>query len=196
MYKGDQGCQSNRHHHPLSILQRIAENDKTAVKDCVEQYQNLVWDLTRKFTASGDDAEDAVQEIFIDIWKNAAKYDAEKSPEWAFVALIARRRLIDRLRKHYRRPRFASVEYDLEARASDAHLKLESRLEVRLAVEALNKLSEHENQIIRMSVCGGMSHPEIAETVGLPLGTVKTQIRRGLIKIRHSLGEPRYSPAG
>jgi RNA polymerase sigma-70 factor (ECF subfamily) len=191
MNKGIHGPRANQNLTPLTILERIANNDKSAVKDCLEKYENLVWNLTRKFTNSKEDAEDAVQEIFIDIWKNAFRFDPKKSPEGAFVTMIARRRLIDSLRKHYRRPIFFSFEYDLTGKASDAHQRLELLLEVRPALDALNKLSDNENQIIRMSVFSGISHGEIAKAVGLPLGTVKTRIRRGLIKLRLSLGLPR-----
>src|SRR5215212_9595046 len=96
------------HTENTSILQRIAGGDQTAVQDCLNQYGNLVWYLVKKFNGNAEDAEDAAQEIFIDIWRNAARFDAAKAPEAAFITMIARRRLIDRLRKHKRRSQFQS----------------------------------------------------------------------------------------
>ncbi len=78
---------------PLTILQRIAKKDKTAVKDCVDTYGNFIWALARKFTDSTEEAEAAAQEIFIDIWRYAERIDKLQSAENILIALIARRRL-------------------------------------------------------------------------------------------------------
>lgn len=79
---------------PLSIFQRIAEKDKTAAQDCVDTYGNFIWALAKKFTNSTEEAEVAVQEIFIDIWRYAEHGDKTQSAETILIALIARRRLI------------------------------------------------------------------------------------------------------
>ena len=82
----------------LTILQRLAEKDKTAVADCIDAYGNFIWALARKFTHSPEEAEAAVQEIFIDIWRYAERADQAQSPENLLIALIARRRLIKHLK--------------------------------------------------------------------------------------------------
>ena len=169
------------------ILQRIAGQDKEAVGECLDAYGKLVWSLARKYTKTREDAEDAVQDIFIDIWKYAARFDARKSPECAFITLIARRRLIDRLRKSTLQPQTAVFEDEMQNETCDADKKLHILLEVRYAVAALNKLGAQQKQIVQMSIYGGMTHSEIARTTGLPLGTVKSQIRRGFQKIRESI---------
>lgn len=78
----------------LTILQRIAERDKTAVKDCVDTYGNFIWALAQKFTASNEEVEAAAREIFIDIWRYAERVDQSPSAENLLISLIARRRLI------------------------------------------------------------------------------------------------------
>lgn len=78
----------------LTILQRLAKKDKTAVKNCVDTYGNFIWALARKFTASREEAEAAAQEIFIDIWRYAALGDSNQSAEHLLIGQIARRRLI------------------------------------------------------------------------------------------------------
>lgn len=170
-----------------TILQRIARADKTAFEDCVNFYGDFVWSLARKFTKTREDAEDAVQEIFIDIWKNSARFDPAKSPESAFIWLIARRRLIDQLRKYIRLPQNSFPENALVKLASDSHKKLQLYVEMRPTVYALNKLKPREKEIIQMAIYEGMSHSEIAKAVGLPLGTVKSRMRQGLKKIRSSI---------
>ena len=82
---------------PSTILQRIANKDKTAVKDCVDAYGNFIWALAQKFTDSTEEAEAATQEIFTDIWRYAERGNNTQSPENLLIALIARRRLIKHL---------------------------------------------------------------------------------------------------
>lgn len=78
----------------LSLFQRIANKDQTAIKDCIETYGNFIWMLARKFTNSTEDAEAATQEIFLDIWQYAENTDNIQSAEKTLIALVARRRLI------------------------------------------------------------------------------------------------------
>ena len=78
----------------LTILQRIAKKDQTAVKDCVDNYGSFIWALARKFTRSREEAEAAAQEIFTDIWRYSECVDKSQSTESVLIALIARRRLI------------------------------------------------------------------------------------------------------
>ncbi len=82
---------------PLTILQRVAPSDKSAIKDCIDTYGNFIWALARKFTASTEEAEAAAQEIFTDIWRYAERADKAQSAESILIALIARRRLIKHL---------------------------------------------------------------------------------------------------
>lgn len=89
--------QTNPSTESSAILQRIRRRDKTAVKDCIETYGNLVWALARKYTDSLEEAETATQEIFFDIWRNGGRCDPTKSDEADFIYLIARRRLNIRL---------------------------------------------------------------------------------------------------
>ena len=93
-----------------SVLQRIASGDSAAVRDCIEQYGALVWSLARRLSRSPSDAEDATQEIFLDIWRSAGRFDAAQGSDKVFIAMIARRRLIDRLRKTSAEPPMDPVE--------------------------------------------------------------------------------------
>src|SRR5687768_16447720 len=93
-----------------TILNRIANGDATAVQDCLKTYGGLVWSLARRMLRHPDDAEDVVQEIFIDVWKNAARFDPSRSSETTFIAMIARHRIIDRIRYAARRISADSLE--------------------------------------------------------------------------------------
>jgi RNA polymerase sigma-70 factor, ECF subfamily len=172
----------------LSLLERIAAGDQTAVKACMDTYGGLVWTLARRFSSSVADAEDATQEIFLEVWKSAARYDAAMGSESVFVTTIARRRLIDRLRATRRRP--ATEEFDEEhvtQGALDAPEVGAVAVDAEIAARALAQLGDAEREIVLMGVVEGMTHSEIATATRKPLGTVKTQLRRGLIKVRRLL---------
>lgn len=90
--------QTNQSTESSAIFQKIAKADKTAIKNCIDAYGNLVWALARKYTDSLEEAETATQEIFLDIWRYAGRCDSTKFDETVFIFLIARRRLIKRWR--------------------------------------------------------------------------------------------------
>src|SRR5450755_3811278 len=93
-----------------SMLQRIASGDSAAVRECIDQYGGLVWSIARRLSRTPSDAEDATQEIFLDIWRSAARFDATQGSDKVFITTIARRRLIDRLRKTSSEPAMDPVE--------------------------------------------------------------------------------------
>jgi RNA polymerase sigma factor (sigma-70 family) len=171
-----------------TILQRIASGDKTAVQMCLSTYGGLVWSLARRMSPNADDAEDAVQEIFVDIWKNAERFDPSQASETTFVAMIARRRLIDRLRKINRRPVTDSIEDMLSEPANRFDEKMQVSLEGKQAAEALKELRPEQRQVLQLSIYQGLSHQEIADALSMPIGTVKTHARRGILQVRETLG--------
>ncbi|CAM2069418.1 Sigma-70 family RNA polymerase sigma factor [Sulfidibacter corallicola] len=164
------------------LLPRIAHGDQAAVKLCIERYGGLIWSLARRLCPA--DAEDAVQEIFIDIWKNANRFDPEKSSEKTFVAMIARRRLIDRVRHAGRRPEQVGLADTPELSRPPG---MEEATDVAIASRAINEMNPDQRRILWLSLHAGMSHAEIAEVTGTALGTVKSHIRRGLVTIREKL---------
>lgn len=137
---------------------------------------------------NSDDAEDAVQEIFLDIWKNAGRFDAAQSSETTFVAMIARRRLIDRIRFSARRISADALEDVLAEPVDRSDKTMQMTLEAGDAVKALNALRPEQRQVLQLSIVQGLSHQEIADTTGMPLGTVKTHARRGILQAREFLG--------
>jgi RNA polymerase sigma factor (sigma-70 family) len=170
-----------------SLLERIAAGEAAAVKECMDAYGNLVWALARRMSASAADAEDATQEIFLEIWKSAARYDAGVASEAVFITTIARRRLIDRLRARKRRP--VTEEFDEErSHPGDSGDRGALAAEASIASRALAQLGDAQREILLLGIVEGLTHSEIATATGKPLGTVKTQMRRGLIKIRELLG--------
>ena len=171
-----------------AILHRVASGDRNAVEDCLKKYGGLVWSLARRMLRDSDEAEDAVQEIFVDIWKNAERFDESRSSETTFIAMIARRRLIDKIRYSTRRISADSLDDVLLEPFTRADKEMQVSMEAQQAAEAMRNLRPEQQQVLRLSIVQGMSHQEISEATGMPLGTVKTHARRGLLQVREHLG--------
>lgn len=169
------------------VLPRVAAGDQAAVKECLDRFGGLVWTLARRALSSPQDAEDAVQEIFLEIWQSADRYDASRGSETVFVATITRRRLIDRLRKQGRQPYTESVDEPGLNLSGEVGHSQEVSTEATLAARALKTLKPAQQKVLELGLLRGLSHSEIAEHTGMPLGTVKTQMRRGLMKIREMM---------
>jgi RNA polymerase sigma-70 factor (ECF subfamily) len=135
-----------------------------------------------------DEIEDAVQEVFVDVWKNAPKFDEAKSSETTFVAMIARRRIIDKIRYSSRRISADSLDDVLIEPSTRADKEMQTSLEAQQAAEAMRTLKPEQQQVLKLSIIQGMSHQEIADATGMPLGTVKTHARRGILQVREFLG--------
>jgi RNA polymerase sigma factor (sigma-70 family) len=169
---------------PDSLLRRVASGDQTAVGQVLDRYGGLVWSLARRYCGNLADAEDATQEVFVDVWRSAARYDGAVAGEATFIAMIARRRLIDRSRSSARRPEPGQLPAELAARDVNQAQRAEIGDDVARATSALAELRPEQQQVLKMSIYDGLSHDQIARATGLPLGTVKTHARRGLLRMR------------
>ena len=176
-----------------SVLQRIAQGDAAAVADCIRRYGGLVWSLARRYLGP-EEAEDAVQEIFIDLWKSANRFDAAVASEETFVAMIARRRLIDRGRKRQRQPNLQELPADLSELVSSSPDAEERAMASQIGT-LLRELKPEHRRIVTLSLVYGFSHGEIATALGVPLGTVKTTLRRSIQKLRDEMQEPKFARA-
>lgn len=170
-----------------SILKRVGDGDTLAVGECLDRFGSLVWSLALRFCASRAEAEDAVQEIFIDLWTSARRFDPARASEETFVAMIARRRLIDGRRKTLRRPTTGPLPETLTAPIDDNATRLDTCDEARRAAQALAEMGDPPRRILTMAIYEGKTQEQIARDLGLPLGTVKTHARRGLIRLREML---------
>jgi len=181
----------------VPLLPRIASGDETAVRECVQRYGALVWSLARRWSVDSLDAEDAVQEIFVDLWRTADRFDPARASESGWVAMIARRRLIGRARRRDRSPSTEAFPagFDIEDESTgdrDDEIDRESRTERARAV--LRRLPDTQRHLLELSLLHGKTHEEIARETALPLGTVKSHIRRGLLRARALLLPTNHAP--
>ncbi len=178
------------------ILLRLAEGDSRATQEVIDAYGGLIWSLALRFCRTRDDAEDAVQEILVDIWKSAHRYRSARASERVFVSMIARRRLIDRLRRDKRRGEVEPFAAGTSAEMQSPGDSGERGWDAEQAAKAMGSLSDDQRRVLEMSVTQGLTQREIAETTGTPLGTVKTHMRRGLIRLRELMAGDEAGHAG
>ncbi|MGB0332323.1 MAG: RNA polymerase sigma factor, partial [Planctomycetota bacterium] len=171
-----------------SLLARVAEGDPSAVRDVLSRYSALVWSLSSSLSKDPHEVEDVVQDIFVDVWRSAARYDPAVASEATFIATIARRRVIDRRRRAGRRVDPEPLEEEFAPGAEDEGLRqVELDDEALQAREAVAQLSGDRRRVLEMSVVEGLTHREIAADTGIPLGTVKSHIRRGLAEVSETV---------
>lgn len=171
---------------PSEILPQIAAGAIGAMDECIARYGALVWTIARRHLSDASEAEDLVQEVFTEIWKKSGSFDPAIASELTFVGMLARRRAIDYLRRIGRRPGFETLDAvagyaQPEAQVSSVVCDAEA---VKASVAAL---PSDTRQLFHLFFEDGFTHPEIAEKTGLPLGTVKTRLRRGLLVLREQL---------
>ncbi len=178
------------------LLARLADGEAGAAQAVIRAYGGLVWSLALRFCRTRDDAEDAVQEILTDLWKSAHRYRSSRASERVFITMIARRRLIDRLRRERRRSEVEPMATGPEAEMTSPGDRGERSWDAERAAQALQYLSADQRQVLNMSILQGMTQREIAEATETPLGTVKTHMRRGLIRLREVMETDEMTAAG
>jgi len=171
-----------------NLLPHIAAGEAGAVEKFLRRHSNMVWGLARRFCRSAEDAEDATQEIFVEVWKSAERYDAGQGSEVTFLMTIARRRLIDRARRQGRRPTTELLEDAGTLPAAPVVDRVELQDEVDRAQQALGQLRPEQREVLDLAIGQGRTHQEISAAIGIPLGTVKSHARRGLMRLRELLG--------
>lgn len=178
------GTQAPKNQDEAALIERIRAGDETAMADIYDRYSGIVYGVALRVLGDTTAAEDVVQEVFLQLWRNPQAFDANRGKLPAWLAVIARNRAIDHLRK---RP----LEDDIEDLAISTGVNLESESAQRLAVEkirvVLAQLPQEQRRVLEMAFFEGMTHTEIAAKTGEPLGTIKTRIRTGLLAVRKAV---------
>jgi RNA polymerase sigma-70 factor (ECF subfamily) len=170
-----------------TLLQDVAAGIPDAVAECMSRYRGRIMGLARKYLRSAHDVEDAVQDVFLQLWRVADRYDPARGSTTSFVLTVARRRLLDAARRRGREPFPHSLADagDVAALAEPDVLEREEAIErVR---EALDAIEPRQREVLQLSLVQGHTHQQVAERTGLPFGTVKSHARRGLALVRDLL---------
>jgi RNA polymerase sigma-70 factor (ECF subfamily) len=176
-----------------ALLRRVARADATALRSLYDRYAGRVMAVAVRMLGSTGEAEEVVQETFVDIWNRAQSYDRARGAPGAWVVTIARNRAIDRLRSRATAARTAS---GVRAEADVAAPPLKSPLDATLASEAqkrigaaLGSLPPEQRRVVELAFFDGLSQSEIAAQTGDPLGTVKGRARAAMEKLARILDE-------
>jgi len=185
------GSRSDSEPTDPALMRQVCGGEAAAFEQVYERYHRAVFGTALQFLGDRDAAEDLTLEVFSRLWRDADRYDSSRGSLLTYLMLVTRSRALDHRRKQSRRrstdgggdgmvDNMPTTQSGPQERAALA----EQRRHVRTA---LNGLNEQERQVVALSFLEGLSHSEIAERIGLPLGTVKTRIRNGLIHLRELL---------
>jgi len=169
-------------------LKAIAARDEAALAQLYDRYDRILFGLLMRILNNREEAEDVLQETFLQVWRKAADFDEDRGRPFTWLVTVARSRGIDRLRTLASRERVAEagareVSDQISDAATDA-FKSEQR---GLVSDALAKLPDEQKRPIMLAYFDGLTQSEIATRLGAPLGTVKTRMRTGMIRLRELL---------
>ncbi|HEY6365216.1 MAG TPA: sigma-70 family RNA polymerase sigma factor [Candidatus Binatia bacterium] len=174
----------------LHLIQQVAKQDRDAFSQLYDRFSTLVFTLAMRMLKARSDAEDLLQEVFVQVWRQAQNYSAERGSPEAWIINIARSRAIDKIRS-IRRMQKSFVLTDDPARAESPE-NVESSAaesETRLTMNsALANLPDPQRKVLELAYFDGLTQNEIADRLAEPLGTVKTRMRSGIKKLREILG--------
>ena len=171
------------------LIQRAAAQDREAFSQLYDRFSALVFSLAMRMLRAQTDAEDLLQEVFMQVWRQAGSYNQERGSPEAWIINIARSRAIDKLRSMRRRDRSFVLTNDPAGAESPDNIETAAGdTEARLAMtSALGYLPEAQRKVLELAYYDGLSQSEIAERLNEPLGTVKTRIRAGIQHLREIL---------
>jgi RNA polymerase sigma-70 factor (ECF subfamily) len=170
------------------LLLRIAAQDAQALAEFYDLTAKPLFSLAVRILGDVSEAEEVIQDVFVQIWKNAPSFDPLLGPAFYWALSITQNRSIDRLRTRQRRARLIeNLENDAAANVPASQVADQGALEAddsALVRTTLNSLPADQRRVIEMAFFGGLTHQEITEALKEPLGTIKARIRRGLLKLR------------
>jgi len=177
----------------LDLLARIAKRERRAFEELYTRYANILYATAMKFLKQDADAQDVMQDVFIQIWDKANLYDPAKGKPLTWALTLTRNRSIDRIRAIQRRSRLRDdfekeTVMDESAGLREALSGVDASEKGQILRDAVGQLSAEQRRVIELAFFRGLTQSEIAEKLGEPLGTIKARARRGLMKLKDILG--------
>jgi RNA polymerase sigma-70 factor (ECF subfamily) len=172
------------------LLQSVANGDQTAFGSLYDRLAPTVLGVVRGVVRDPAQSEEVTQEVLVEVWKNASRFDADKGSARTWILTIAHRRAVDRVRSEQaHRNRDERVGLRDRVRAFDQVAEaVEVRLEHRAVRDALSSLTDLQREAVELAYYKGLTYREVAELLDTPLGTIKTRMRDGMIRLRDALG--------
>jgi RNA polymerase sigma-70 factor (ECF subfamily) len=179
----------------ISLLPAVSEGNLAAFEQLYDRHSPILYALLLRMLANPEDAQEVLQEAFVKAWNDASRYDPSRGSELAWLISIARSRGIDRIRSRKvrgDREKDAARDNSIRSAAVDGMAAVESAVageEQRAVRAALAEIPEAQRQALELAYFDGLSQSEIAEKLGVPLGTIKTRMQLGMRKMRERLRE-------
>lgn len=172
----------------LALMRRVAANEPAAAAELYDRFASLVYRLAFQAMPTRADAEDAVQEIFIRLWRTADRYDPKRAALVTWVMLISRRHLVDRLRRTKARVKAVSLdEKQSEPHNSDVEALsggMEQNERFNELMERISKLPDLQRTVVTRAYLGGQTLRQIGDELNTPIGTIKSALSRALVRLR------------
>ncbi|MHA7192065.1 ECF RNA polymerase sigma factor SigK [Arthrobacter sp. MDT2-16] len=172
------------------LLLRIAEQDRTAFAHFYEQTSRRVYGLARRVLIDPDLSEDATQEVYLQVWNTAERFNPALGSPMAWLMTLAHRRAVDKVRSEQsatdREARYGAATQTIDH--DDVVDTVTQRLEAESVVRCLDTLTETQQESVRLAYYGGLTYREVAEKLGVAVPTIKSRIRDGLIRLKTCLG--------
>jgi RNA polymerase sigma-70 factor (ECF subfamily) len=177
----------------MDLMRRVAAGEERAVGELYDRFGSLVYRMALQAMPTRAEADDAVQEVFVRLWKTAERYDDNRAALVTWVMLIARRHLVDKLRRNKARLKPGSLDQPHTANLPSDEQRLAGRLEQDERMAALMKristLPELQRTVVVRAYLGGQTLRQIGDELGTPLGTIKSALSRALVRLRERTGE-------
>lgn len=179
----------------IELMKRIRARDAGALEELYDLYNRLLFAMVISIVEKREEAEDVLQEIFLKIWNKADLFDADRGNVYNWIITLARNQAIDRIRsKGYKtqEKQTVSIDKSLFSLEGDQYNPMKTTIfsdRAELVKKALDEIPEEQSEVIKIAYYRGMSQSEISDYLGIPLGTVKTRTRQGMIKLKNILGE-------
>lgn len=177
-----------------ALLQKAARGDESAFAALYDRFSAPLYSIARRILSDEQEARDALQEGFLYLWDHAPQFDATRGKAFSWMVMIFRNKAIDRLRASRRRFRLNEMAADYlldldNALPESADTTVDRSERAEMVRRAIHSLPEDQRKCIEWAFLRGLTHVQLAELMGAPLGTVKTNIRRGLLRLRDILQE-------
>jgi RNA polymerase sigma-70 factor, ECF subfamily len=172
----------------VALLKAVARGDEQALAHLYDNYRVILFGLLFRILNSREEAEDVLQEVFLQVWRRAKDFDETRGKPFTWLVTLARSRAIDRLRSLNARDRVAQASVrEASEEVSDAAFDTFRSEQRALVTSALSQLPEEQKRPLVLAYFDGLTQSEIAANLGAPLGTVKTRMRAGMMKLREVL---------
>jgi RNA polymerase sigma-70 factor (ECF subfamily) len=173
-----------------ALVERFLRKDVSAFEELYDRHSRVVYALVVRILQQGSTAEEVVQDVFLHLWRNAGQYQSSRGPFVPWLLTLARNRALDQLRlksERQRRREDQTEEIPAIAQVPDYEKALDEKRRAERVRSLMGTLSAQQKKAIEMAYFEGLSHSEIAESLQEPLGTVKSWIRNGLLRLKEGL---------